>query len=159
MPWDRISSGTKAALAVFLFAGIIWALTSVSPKQDRSAEALIGQRIFKLEIADTPSLMARGLAGRTRIPKNKGMLFLFSKPGQHSFWMKDMLIPVDILWMRNDAIVFIRENIKPPRAGMADEELERFAPPEESDAVIEVAAGTVKELGLRTGQSVRILLP
>ena len=58
-----------------------------------------------------------------------------------------------------NTIVFIHENINPPSAGLADEELDRFVPPEEADSMIEIAAGTAKEFGLNVGQAVRILLP
>ena len=70
-----------------------------------------------------------------------------------------MLIPIDILWLRNNTIVFMLENIKPPPAGLAEEEPERFWPSEEADTVIEVSAGTVKELGFLIGQPAHILLP
>lgn len=159
-PWDRIlAPATKTIVIASVLVGLTLAVILVGSKSNHAAVAIMGGRIFNLEIVDTPRLMARGLAGRTSIPKNGGMLFLFSKPGQHSFWMKDMLIPIDILWVRNNVFVFILENVKPPVAGLADEELNRFVPPEEADSVIEIAAGTAKELGLRAGQPVRILLP
>lgn len=97
MLWNRISFGIKIVLAVFLFAGVLWMLTSVLSNKDRLAAVLIGSRVFKLEIAATPLLMERGLAGRTNLARNGGMLFLFSKHGQHSFWMKGTLIPIDII--------------------------------------------------------------
>ena len=52
-----------------------------------------------VEIADTPAKRERGLSGRESLPPNTGLLFVFDEPGQYGFWMKDMLFPIDILWL------------------------------------------------------------
>lgn len=51
-----------------------------------------------VEIADEPHKQAQGLMGRTELPENHGMLFVFEEPRVLSFWMKNTLIPLDILY-------------------------------------------------------------
>ena len=103
-----------------------------------------------VEIADTPEKRAKGLSDRQSLPENQGMLFLFDKPDFHSFWMKDTLIPLDFIWIRDDKVVGITQNIKP----------EGYQPPhvltpeEKINAVLEVNAGFVKKSNLKVGDKI-----
>lgn len=54
----------------------------------------------------------KGLGGRSDIPHNYGMLFVFPKDGKQGFWMKDMLVPIDIIWLSdNGTVVGIEESV------------------------------------------------
>jgi len=103
-----------------------------------------------VEIADTPEKRAKGLSDRQSLPENQGMLFLFDKPDFHSFWMKDTLIPLDFIWIRDDKVVGITQNIKP----------EGYQPPhvltpeEKINAVLEANAGFVKKSNLKVGDKI-----
>ena len=55
----------------------------------------------RYELADTSSERTKGLSYRTEIPK-EGMLFIFPNKGIQGFWMKDMLFPIDILWLTDE---------------------------------------------------------
>lgn len=74
-----------------------------------------GQKIFvTLEIADTQELRSQGLSGRENLGDYQGMLFVFDTQGQYSFWMKDMLIPLDIIYINYAGyIVDIKEKLLP----------------------------------------------
>jgi uncharacterized membrane protein (UPF0127 family) len=52
-----------------------------------------------IEIADTPEERQLGLMNRIFIPELSGMLFVFQQPGQYNFWMKNTLIPLDMIWI------------------------------------------------------------
>ena len=52
-----------------------------------------------LDLAATNEEKRRGLSGRNGLEENEGMLFVFEEPGFYSFWMKDMLFPIDIIWI------------------------------------------------------------
>ena len=55
--------------------------------------------------------MLQGLAVKNQLKENEAMLFVFEKPGKHSFWMKDMKFPIDIIWLDSTGkIVHIEEN-------------------------------------------------
>lgn len=69
---------------------------------------------MSFEVVKTPEAMERGLGGRPSIEENYGMLFIFGAPGTYGFWMKDMLAPIDIIWLSdNGTIVGIEENVSP----------------------------------------------
>lgn len=74
-----------------------------------------GQKIFvTLEIADTQDLRSLGLSGRQELGDYQGMLFVFDTQGEYSFWMKDMLIPLDIIYISYAGyIVDLKENLTP----------------------------------------------
>ena len=62
------------------------------------------------EIPTTQELMGKGLAVKNELKENESMLFVFDKPEKHSFWMKDMKFPIDIIWLdSNGKVVHIEE--------------------------------------------------
>lgn len=67
-----------------------------------------------VELATTPEEMKIGLMNHTSLPENIGMLFIFDKEGIHKFWMKNTLIPLDIIWVdENGKIIYIEKNAQP----------------------------------------------
>ncbi len=74
-----------------------------------------GQKIYvEVEIANTPQLRQTGLSGRNELGDYQGMLFIFDTEGEYSFWMKDMNIPLDIIYIGYSSyIVDIKENQQP----------------------------------------------
>ncbi len=74
-----------------------------------------GQKIFvSLEIADTQELRGQGLSGRKELGDYQGMLFIFDTQGDYSFWMKDMLISLDIIYINYAGyIVDIKKDLPP----------------------------------------------
>ena len=68
---------------------------------------------FDVDIALTESEKEKGLMYVEHLNENKGMLFVFENEGQHSFWMKNTLIPLDILWIDEDLnINHIEKNVQ-----------------------------------------------
>ena len=59
----------------------------------------IGPHVFQVEIAATPQQRERGLMGRTRLPENGGMLFIFDNTGRHCFWMRNTPLPLSIAFI------------------------------------------------------------
>ena len=103
------------------------------------------------EIADTRSSRELGLSGRTSLPKDTGMLFIFDTPGRYGFWMKDMLFPLDMVWINKDGVVVkIEENAKPE-----DYPVTYINDPEAS-YVLEINAHTAESYGLFLGTKVTI---
>ncbi len=106
----------------------------------------------KVEIADEPTEMAKGLGSRKSLGENRGMLFVFAEPGQPAFWMKDMEFPIDIIWIQNDKIIDIAPNLPV----VAAEFLSTYTPKEPANYVLEVNAGFAKEHGIKVGDKVDI---
>lgn len=97
---------------------------------------------FKVEVARSEAEQERGLMFRTGLPADGGMLFPFPKPKIASFWMKNTVIPLDMIFVRADgSIDRIAENTIP-------ESLEPVASGGEVAAVLELAGGTAAKLGL-----------
>jgi uncharacterized membrane protein (UPF0127 family) len=69
---------------------------------------------LNVTIANTDASRDQGLGGRGSLGDNEGMLFVFDTPGEYAFWMKDMVIPIDMAWVGPElAIVHIESNVSP----------------------------------------------
>jgi uncharacterized membrane protein (UPF0127 family) len=106
-----------------------------------------------VEIAATPPTRTQGLSGHAPLGDDEGMLFLFEWPDKYGFWMKEMLFPLDIIWIRDGLIVDISTDVPAPKQG---EEIVNVMPRETVDAVLEVNAGFAARHGLRLGLPVEV---
>ncbi len=120
-----------------------------APKEYKTVQ--IGSQSFKLELATTTLAKAKGLGYRDSMPENEGMLFLFNALGKHSFWMKGMRFPLDIIWLNKNKIVFMEENVPPPSSPIPPS----YAPSRDADAVIELNAGMAKKLDVHIGDTIK----
>ena len=112
---------------------------------------------FKVDVADTIATRAQGLSGREELRENEGMLFVFGGVSPRRFWMKDMLISIDIIWVNEDEVVGFDKNVN-PEPGVALQNLTSYKSPIPVNTVLEVSAGTVDKLGISVGDSVSIRL-
>jgi hypothetical protein len=103
---------------------------------------------FQVELALDNGSQAEGLMNREELPENQGMLFFFKDERFRSFWMKDTLIPLDIIFIRSDGTISsIRENAVPlDETPIGSEEPVR--------AVLEINGGMVSKLGIEEGDIV-----
>ena len=66
------------------------------------------------DVPITSELMAKGLAVKNQLKENEAMLFIFKESAKHSFWMKDMKFPINIIWLDSDGkVVHIEQNLQP----------------------------------------------
>lgn len=73
--------------------------------------------VIQVEVADTPEALAQGLMGRVRLEENKGMLFVFPEDILLTFWMKETLIPLDIIFVSKEhEIIDVISNAPPCKA-------------------------------------------
>ena len=108
-----------------------------------------GARHFTVEIADTPARQERGLMFRRHLDAGRGMLFDFHNPQTVSFWMKNTLIPLDIIFIDADGrIEAIAANAKP----MSEDLIPSGGP---ILAVLELRGGRATEIGAEVGDQVR----
>ncbi len=126
------------------------------PSDKILAKALIGEEKIEIEIVQTPEKKSKGLSGRKYLAFDKGMLFLYLIPKRYKFWMKDMLFPIDILWIKNGKIVEIDEDI-PCFSDMPLSELPIYKPDKPVTAVLEVNAGFVDRNNIKVGDKLQIL--
>ena len=105
---------------------------------------------FQVELAKTPSERAQGLMFRRSLPKNHGMLFLFAYNGQSSFWMKNTLLSLDLIFIDEaGVIVDLIQNAQPlSEAALTPQAPYRY--------VLEVVAGSVSQNSIQIGDRVTI---
>lgn len=138
-------------LFIILAAGFV-VFQSAKPEAVKTAQVKIGEAIFRVEIADNFTSRARGLAGRMSLGSDEGMLFVFTAPGPHGFWMQGMRFPLDIIWIRGDRVVGFAENAPVPTEATPP----TFLPPEPVDRVLEINAGLVAARGIKIGDKIEI---
>ena len=103
---------------------------------------------FRTEIAATPEAKERGLMFRQALPENQAMIFEFSPPQPVQFWMKNTLIPLDMIFVRGDGVIAgVAENAVPGS-------LDPIGVGEPVAAVIEVAGGVAHKDGIHKGDHV-----
>lgn len=122
---------------------------AVAPSGLRTVRMEIGGQPFTLEIAATDEDRQRGLMERKSMPADAGMIFVFDREQFLSFWMKNTLIPLDILYLNNAGQIVTIAQMKPlDESGVPTRAPARYA--------IELNAGTARRLGVRVGDVLRI---
>jgi uncharacterized membrane protein (UPF0127 family) len=106
-------------------------------------------RAFTVELAQTSMEQARGMMFRTALADNAGMVFPFPEPRMASFWMKNTVIPLDIIFVRTDGTIeSIAENAIPYSTIPVESG-------EPVGAVLELRGGLSAELGISAGDTVK----
>jgi len=110
---------------------------------------------FNIELAKTPKEREEGLSGRAELCDQCGMLFIFRNDDYHSFWMKDTLIPLDIIWIDKNWQVVDFISFAQPQGTRTNEELPIYRPQKLARYVLELPGGTVKKIrGFKIGSKV-----
>lgn len=124
--------------------------------QVRTDEVTINGTTFAVEIAQTDNQRAKGLAGTQMLEEKTGMLFIIPEDQKETvtFWMKDMVMPIDIIWIADDTIVQIDRNVQ-PEPGVADEYMKQYSSIIAPDKVLEIGAGESVRYQLAVGQEVQ----
>ncbi len=113
-----------------------------------------GEEIF-LEVAATPQQQSLGLMYRDALPADRGMLFPLGRPRPVSFWMKNVPVPLDMVFVYQGTIQAIAVDVPPCTA----EPCPTYGPDGQLvDQVIELRAGRSIELGLSAGDAVVVRL-
>jgi uncharacterized protein len=99
-----------------------------------------GKKII-IEIAKTPSERTKGLMYRESLEENKGMLFIFEKEDYHPFWMKNTLIPLDIIFIDKESIIIDLIKAYPCK----EENCPLYTPKKKAQYVVEVNKDTFEK--------------
>lgn len=147
---NRQSVGVAILLIIAVAAGVLWLLqqrTVIRPY-------MIADDRVQLEITQTTKQRERGLSGRTSLGDADGLLFIFPEVDRHGIWMKEMLFPIDIIWVADQKIVDIAPRVPLPPPGTPESELTVYYPRAAANWVIEVPAGTAERRGWKIGDLV-----
>lgn len=147
----------KIPLYSFIILASCWTLATfdtaakdvVFERQPVIIHTASGDKTFDTEMAVTGEQLENGLMFRKKLPENEAMLFVFKDIPNVSMWMKNTLIPLDILFFGDDGkIAYIKHNAKP-------ESLEPInAGNIHITAVMEIAGGVAKKKGIAVGDKI-----
>ena len=138
-------------LVVAVAIGPAMAQLQQFPTAPLTIESAGGRHQFAVEVATTPAQMEQGLMFRRSMAPNAGMIFDFKTPSMATMWMKNTLIPLDMLFVdAQGRIVNIHERAVPGS-------LDTIAAAAPARAVVELNGGTAARLGIRPGD--RVLFP
>ena len=107
-----------------------------------------GLHRFTVEVASTSEQQAMGLMYRNKLSPDRGMVFPFDPPRDASFWMRNTLIPLDMIFIRADGSI---ANIEANTVPYSEEPVTSDGP---VMAVLEIAGGRSAELGIKPGDKV-----
>jgi len=139
----------KTILFLLFLAVLTLIISNILLKSQYNDAVIVGGKTFFVKTADTDAERIIGLSGTKNLSPREGMLFAFPKDGIYSFWMKDMLFAIDIIWIdKNLEIVHIEKDVKPETFPKV------FSTNTESRYVLEVLSGQVEQLNLNIGDKV-----
>ncbi len=117
----------------------------------RTVEVGVGKEDFAVWIAKTPEQLTKGLGGVRHLPARGGMLFDFGRDDTWRIWMKDMRIPIDVLWLdREGRVIHMVRDMQP-----ASYPKHHF-PYKKARYVLELPAGAAARAGVEQGSSIRL---
>jgi uncharacterized membrane protein (UPF0127 family) len=108
-----------------------------------------GQAQFTIEVADTNAERSKGLMNRESMPKSAGMLFVYPRPKTAGFWMKNTLIPLDMIFMdRTGTVQHIHHRAQPG-------DLQPKFGGDNIQYVLEINGGLAEQMGMAPGTQLR----
>lgn len=144
----------KIFLSVFfiIFALIIAGkfLAKPTPEPEPKMSVKVGLANLKVEEVFTDISMYKGLGSRENLPQDQGMLFLHESAAKHKYVMRDMKFPLDFIFINDDKVVDVAENVSTDYKGT-------IAGATDYDKVLEVNAGFVAKNNIQLGDEFKII--
>ncbi|MEM3369640.1 MAG: DUF192 domain-containing protein [Candidatus Micrarchaeia archaeon] len=156
---NKISGRNKLILIFVILAFILFFLLYESyiktkEKTIEFAEVIVNDIKIKVEIADTPEERTIGLMNRTYLGKDEGMLFIFENEDYHSFWMKDTLIPLEILFIDKELNIIQIVEMEP--CTIKNQTCKIYSPNKPILYALELNANFSKINGIKIGDKIKI---
>ncbi len=107
-----------------------------SNQEKEISQLCFQETCFQVQLAQTTEERKQGLSNQEHLPENQGMLFIFQQSGNYGFWMKDMKIPLDIIWLDQNL-----EVIEIITAQPCKETCTTHSPTQKAKYVLEINAG------------------
>ena len=136
---------------IILFSLII--LVSGCNDTPESDQVCFKDRCFTVELAETTEARTQGLMFRDYLAADTGMLFIFPEEQQPTFWMKNVSLPLDIVWIdTNQKIVSINENVQP----CLSDNCPTIRPTKKIQYVLEINGGLISDMNLKIGDQAKM---
>lgn len=142
---------------IFLWGVCAWILLSIHSSSAKCSEnyrtdatIIVNGHKLATQIASSLQKQEQGLSGRSCLGADQAMLFIFDKPGNYPFWMKDMNFNVDIVWASADKqAVDVQSGVSPKTYPKS------FVNQQPAKYVLELQSGRANALGLQTGTKLK----
>jgi uncharacterized protein len=109
--------------------------------------------VYAVELARTPEEQAQGLMYRESLAPRAGMIFLFHDAAPHQFWMKNTMIPLDIVWLDGSGrVLFVSAETPPCRADPCPS----YGPDVPASTILEIAGGMAAKERVTVGSTIRL---
>jgi len=142
-------SALRAALASTAFVvAATPAAAQDGPQQLPSIKLSTGMHVLNVEVAQTPEQHQIGLMFRKTMPTNDGMIFVFDRPGQQCFWMKNTLLPLSVAFISDDGAIANIEEMRP-------QTLDSHCSTKEVRFVLEMNEGWFTKRGIKAGMKLQ----
>ena len=131
---------------------IVWSISNRSSDEGLSGMKTlhVGDVALTVEVADSEEEHARGLMHRNELFENHGMIFIFDNVAPRSFWNKNTLIPLDVIWIENDVIVGT-SSLRSIQEGLMT-----VSSPRDVNVVLEVNHGWSSRHDIRVGDTITL---
>jgi len=146
----------KLIVGIIILIGILSALILLRVFPNNKTYVEIDNKKFYVDVANTDSQKEKGLSIYNKMPIDKGMLFPFNDYSAHPFWMKGMKFSIDIIYIQNNKIVNIFENLPFPKSENETPIIVKSTV--NSNYVLEINAGLSKKYKFKKGDLVKLKL-
>lgn len=149
-----------ASVIVLIIVGFnIFLFSDMTTPYDIKLKTTRGDFNLKVELAKTMREKQKGLMLRDNLKVGEGMLFVYKKPLIPTFWMKNTLIPLDMIFIGKDLSIKYIEQKTLPCKETDDSQCPLYAPPVPVQYVLEVPGGYSKLFGVQPGDIMEIVTP
>ena len=133
---------------------VVLPLAFLFDKKPSGSKVCFKDNCYAVELAKTDIERERGLMNRDHLDSGKGMFFVFDSDAIYPFWMKNTLIPLDMIWIdENGKVVYIYKNAQP----CADKGVcQNIIPSVQARYVLEINAGQADRMGLGEGDELTL---
>lgn len=156
----RYSSLSLILLIISIFIVTVIYLPAAYAQKIRTPKVRVckdSNRCVMAEIVATPETRSQGLMYRSKLPVDRGMLFIFPRPDFWQFWMKNVKMPLDIVWMDiTGRVVFFVTEVQPCVGGQPCVD---YVPAKKAFYVLELQAGVAKKWKLKIGDRLIFNVP
>lgn len=137
-------------LLIIIAVAVSFVVTNFHPRTD----IRLGSGAFSVRVAQDEASRNRGLSGVESLKPNEGLLIVFDSDDTWGIWMKDMKVPIDILWLdKNKKVIYMVKNAGPELS--TDK---TFKPNDPARYVIELPAGSVQANNIKVGETAIFIL-
>lgn len=142
-------------LLLMILVGVFGYFSYKNETLTLGSKLYVRDAVVNVEIVDDAGRLARGLSGRESLCGDCGMLFVFPNSQKRFFWMKEMKISLDMLFINNGKVVEIYESVPVPVEGQDGREI-KVITKDGADMVLEVNSGWVEKNEVKAGDKIEL---